>query len=1376
MKKIVILIIGVALGSSSYAAKFSGSTALGTNNSTNSVSNKTGVFDCSPSTSQIDLDINNVRARLLAGGDFWWDGVEAGQYEYPKVDPTSGEVSINALYSGALWFTGRDDGGNLQVAGQTYRGAGRHDFYTGPLSGALGTASFSVCNAYDKHFEVYFKDINSLRELFADGGTVSIGESELLALKDGSDDRSNPVQLLEWPGKGNPYYFGTDMFYDEGSLAPFYDYDGDGVYNPLRGDFPVIGGNCDAEQIAYADQMIFWVINDNGNVHGRTGGVPIGVQVNCLAFAYSTADALNDMTFYSYEIIKKTPDPLLETYMGVFVDPDLGDFQDDFIGCDTSRAMAFVYNSEATDGQYGTNPPIVAIDYFEGPIGDNGNQLGLSSFIYFNNGASGPQTDPSVAAEFRTFQAGRPSNEDGFPVWKDLSPITFGGNGYGGAGAPTKYVYPGNPINPAPAWSEVSANLNGDDRRFVQNSGPFTLLPGASQRITIGVMAVPTSNYDAKPDIEAIVGPADDLAQNLFDNCFDIVDGPDAPNLNIRELSNELVINLVNTASSNNFGEKYAEPHALPNNGVASNDSLYRFQGYMVFQLLDSKVTAQDLTNESKAKLVFQSDIKDGVSAIYNYDANGAGSYNATLKVTGNDAGALKTFVVTDDAFATGNNALINNKTYYFAAITYAYAAYTPFPVSPSLPSLEIFKQGRNNFKIYSAIPHKIDSRNGGTILQAQTGDPLTVYRYEGEGNGGVAIKLSEATENAIVASAVGFEDILEYEPGYDPLLAKVVDPLKLQNANFELRFEAYDFVFDTVIAGDSLFNAVPATTFSDSNYWKLIVTDEAGALLEVIEADRDFDRQYEQIFVDYGISVNVGIPIASSSNLRNNAPTYSVISSTITFDDPTKPWLNFIQDEGFQTPTNWIRSGSGLDPDNLGIYDSHQYDEYPSANPISSQFYDPIDAAGIDFFGKSILDGKIAPYCLASNFGNPNVTVVENRPETLYGPAFRWHIWDIPNTASSIVRNPVNTLDQLSSVSIVLTSDNSQWSECVVFETGEFLNANENSAPKGALRDNDILAPGVAFAGKGFFPGYAINLETGERLNIAFGESSSMSAYNGKDMIWNPSSDIQDVSTIIPGLDGVRVPIWGGRHFVYVFNTVYDAGNAAYDSLTNNTINTAQNQLVPSAIADVYESIMYTFIPIVEAEYEFSNPASIPTTARIDINVNRPFGSFETAETFTPEGNTTLPRYRFSTVGMAPLENQTDLAESALDDIRVVPNPYYAFSAYEESQIDNVVKIIGLPDRCEVSIFALDGKLVRKFNRAVGSSSSTVAGRQELADGQEVNSGINLDNSLSWDLNNSQRIPVGSGTYIIHINAFELGEKVVKAAIFMRPTDVSNF
>ena len=44
---------------------------------------------------------------------------------------------------------------------------------------------------------------------------------------------------------------------------------------------------------------------------------------------------------------------------------------------------------------------------------------------------------------------------------------------------------------------------------------------------------------------------------------------------------------------------------------------------------------------------------------------------------------------------------------------------------------------------------------------------------------------------------------------------------------------------------------------------------------------------------------------------------------------------------------------------------------------------------------------------------------------------------------------------------------------------------------------------------GMGWFPGYAIDIETGERLNIVFAEDSWLTSDNGNDMLWNPTSNI---------------------------------------------------------------------------------------------------------------------------------------------------------------------------------------------------------------------------------------------------------------------------
>src|SRR5688500_16471520 len=64
---------------------------------------------CNPASAQVDLDINNVRATLLNGGDMWWNLNDA-RYEIPKVDPSSGAPSVHALFAGAIWMGGIDAG------------------------------------------------------------------------------------------------------------------------------------------------------------------------------------------------------------------------------------------------------------------------------------------------------------------------------------------------------------------------------------------------------------------------------------------------------------------------------------------------------------------------------------------------------------------------------------------------------------------------------------------------------------------------------------------------------------------------------------------------------------------------------------------------------------------------------------------------------------------------------------------------------------------------------------------------------------------------------------------------------------------------------------------------------------------------------------------------------------------------------------------------------------------------------------------------------------------------------------------------------------------------------------------------------------------
>ncbi len=1352
---------------------------------TGKASFKTEAGDCVTPTAQFDLDINNVRARLLTGGDTWWNLSEA-RYEVPKGDGTG--ASLNAIFAGAIWITGKDAGGNLKCAAQRYRQGG-DDFWPGPLSN--GVIDKATCNKYDRFFNVYSSAIDSARDAFAQKGTAT-------TLAD------IPRSVLAWPGKGNPY-LQTDptlvgeTFDIQDNLAPFNDFDGDGIYDPTKGDHPSIPCRGKVSD-SYADQMVFWVFNDMGNLHTETNGQSIGIQVNALAFAYQTTDEINSMTFYKYEVTNKSANNLSQTYISQWADPDLGCFSNDRVGCDVGRSLGIVYNDGSDPdcngvGGYGAQLPLIGIDFFEGPLGDDSlrTELGLTSFVYFTNGGNAPVADPSSAAQYRNYMTG---------FWNDGTPFTDAGTGYNN-GNPTNYIFSGEPCVTG-SWSDYSSGQPAGDRRFVQTSGPFTLRTGEPQYITVGVVFVrPEGGVGSPPCFATTIAPADDKAQLLFRSCFKLLDGPDAPTLRIREMDKQIVINLQNE-TGNNKGEKYDQPYAGAIQYVnqflgGKGDTTYTFEGYKLYQVADPKVSATDLEDRTKALLLAQVDVKNGVKRIINYEKDAALNVLIPyLKVDGTDGGVTSSFNITEDLFASGaTRNLVNHKTYYYAAVAYAYNNYLAYDQNAPNGSAQLtpYLQGGGNFKVYSAIPHISDPRNEGTVLNSVWGQGVSVKRIEGSGNGGNAIDLTTETIEKIVLSSNYFTDTLDYVVAKDPIGFKVTDPVSLKEADFELQFV----------------DSTNATTMGANTTWLLRdLTNQV-----TIPGDRPLDRPYEQqIFTsaggqrtDYGFSIKLGTPeevytIPGNYLATNGAPnryTYEALPSTIEFQNPLEPWLSFVQDAGINTVTNWIRSGTNLnDPTSQNstakaaaeAFDDNWY--FNVLTPPSSPFQNS-DARMTDSLRRyeNIADGKWAPYCLATNYSKKNLTpdeVTARKPPFVYGPGFKWR-----NYAQQTP--PMNSLDNLASVDIVFTPDTRLWSRCVVFETGEdeginlgaALAPNGKAARKGQIRmqyskdwnnpnTRDYLVENTSDTGRSWFPGYAVNIETGERLNIAFGESSDQGDQNGRDMFWNPTSEVYSPLNL-PGQIISQVPYFGGKHFIYVMNSKYDEGAAAQKLLLDNytKIGNTTPFAIPTTLRPVYYDLMWTSIPYLTPNYSFAddgrgNKIVPPALLKVKLRIEKPFERFAT----NASGNDSLPRYQFSTKGLGATEKNQEVAKSALDIVRVVPNPYLAYSTYETDQNSNRVKITNLPNKCTVTIFALDGTLIRRLTRAIDVDPATNK-RIDISEGAPV-SDVNLDNTLDWDLKNDKGISISSGIYLFQVDAPGIGQRTLKWFGAVRPADTSNF
>ena len=431
-------------------------------------SNKTVEELCQPAKAQSDLNINNVRATILGGGDMWWD-LNTARYEVPKGG------GKHSMFAGALWLGGLDEGNQLKLAAMTYRSRGS-DYWPGPLStDGLASVDKSVCDKYDRHWIITREEVETHRAWLLCKNDVDCDA----ATKFPGYEGSIPDIILNWPAHGAegelPY-----------ALAPFIDLDGDQFYDPLE-DYPAYdldrAFDCRRKEtdVLYGDQTIWWVFNDRGNVHTETNAGALGFEIRAQAFAFSTNDEINNMTFNNYRIINKSTFRLTNTYFSTWFDPDLGNYLDDIIGCDIPRGLGYCYNADLNDEGplgYGLNPPAVGFDFFQGPFADyfdgldndrdgcvdgvrddNGDcvaenpvtgvneRIIMSGFMYYNNTGSAFSGNPNTSAEFYNFMQSRWKNGNPLVVETPSGPGNpANGDGFtaNGQGLSTLFAYPGN--------------------------------------------------------------------------------------------------------------------------------------------------------------------------------------------------------------------------------------------------------------------------------------------------------------------------------------------------------------------------------------------------------------------------------------------------------------------------------------------------------------------------------------------------------------------------------------------------------------------------------------------------------------------------------------------------------------------------------------------------------------------------------------------------------------------------------------------------------------------------------------------------------------------------------------------------------------------
>ena len=792
-----------------------------------------------------------------------------------------------------------------------------------------------------------------------------------------------------------------------------------------------------------------------------------------------------------------------------------------------------------------------------------------------------------------------------------------------------------------------------------------------------------------------------------------MLNGPDAPDVEIQELDRELILKLTYGPGSNNEAFSYRERDPLITVNPDDRDSIlnvnpdyfdYKFEGFQVFQLANSDVSISDIYDPTQSRLVAQCDVKNNITQLINWevdpDLNALVPQDMTL--TTNNSGVFTSFQVREDVFATGDRSLINHKEYYFTIIAYGQNQFEVFnpTIAPGGQKIP-FLAGRRNIKTYTAIPHQIDSEKGGTIQVAQYGDGPEITRLDGIGNGGGELELT-LTEVKDIMDGNGSGQPT-YMGGLGPVAIKVVDPLEVKNGEYTLTLDGAN----------------------GNAQWE--ITDGSGSV--IASADTTISFYNEQIIPELGLSVamqQAPAPGGDDEGTYDNG----VIFSEIIYEDPSKEWWSGIKDDKSYTPYNWILAGTNSSPT-----------EEPAT------LYPDQDGDAKGYF-ENIVDGTWGPYMYASANNRSTVNGFNN-----YGMG----------PAQSIGRN-LNDASDLHSVDIVFTTDVSKWTRVPVFEMAEDAALSEHGDKKftqrqdtswtienGQLKRAPAMEPGWSY-----FPGYAIDIESGKRLNMAFGENSWLPGENGNDMLWNPT----DREFLPPGNTVNGGYVFGGQHVIYVFADEDKIGGSNTDleyqgaDINNWPLKDLMADLVQTgglgniAKANFWRACRWIGMPTLRKGTDFDPYTELPTQTRIRIRMNSAYSNRTLAD--GPNGGN--PQFLFNTSNIATRTYQDNIGKGAMETIRVVPNPYYGFSTYEASQLDNLVKITNLPETCTISIFTPNGTMIRQIRK---------------------------DNSMTYvelDMKNTYNVPIASGVYIIHVDAGALGEKIVKWFGALRPVDLNSF
>jgi hypothetical protein len=417
------------------------------------------------------LNVNDFHLWVDYRGHFPFDvssGVDVPAGAYPP-----GLTTI--FCEGILWGAKVDDGGpfRVRVNGSTYRSglkAGKVLYDGG--GNVIGSEDPAARHIWRVRPDYLTADLTDDAASFFGVNPDSISPIHIDTVYD-----QYAYDWQHWP-------------VDEG--APFMDADDNDSYDPA----------VDIPGMSYATQTIWLVANDFPLIEGSDttqvsidsyGSPPIGMEMQMTLWVYdtnfgqgiTTAEVIYKRVKLIYTGLPETPDTAhIDTmYITQWVNPDLGDYKDDFVGWDHNLDMGYAYNAYAQDDTFqaaGLGPPALGYTLLQGPIVD-GQPFRCSTF--FGKGSGSAISDPTLGIYkgslqwFNLMEGFLPCPE--YPAQDPIvHPLT---------GETTKFMLDGDPLI-GTGWID-GTQLPPGERRFWMTTGPFSMALGDTQEVTLATTA-----------------------------------------------------------------------------------------------------------------------------------------------------------------------------------------------------------------------------------------------------------------------------------------------------------------------------------------------------------------------------------------------------------------------------------------------------------------------------------------------------------------------------------------------------------------------------------------------------------------------------------------------------------------------------------------------------------------------------------------------------------------------------------------------------------------------------------------------------------------------------------------------------------------------